>query len=91
MEALGKSVCNNRVALHRPGGKTVFADISAWGKTGEFIAAYFKKGDEILFHGELDNKPVTVGDKRLDGILYIKVTKVVFTYGNGRQYENWAD
>jgi len=87
VEAISKNVCNNRVALHRPGGKTVFADISAWDKTGEFIAAHFKKGDEILFYGELENKPLTLGEVKLDGIVYIRVTKVLFTHGNGRANE----
>ena len=84
VDVIDKSVCNNRVALHRPGGKTVFADISAWDKTGEFIVAHFKKGDEILFYGEMENKPLALGEVKLDGIVYIKITKVLLTHGNGR-------
>ena len=32
---------------------TLFIDCSAWEKTGDFVAKYFKKGSEIIIQGRL--------------------------------------
>lgn len=33
-----------------------FFNVTAWGKTGEFCSKYFKKGQEILIEGRLENR-----------------------------------
>lgn len=36
--------------------QTDFFNCTAWGKTGEFIKKYFKKGEMILVDGEIQNR-----------------------------------
>jgi single-strand DNA-binding protein len=61
--------------------KTVFVDITTWGKTAEFVSTYFTKGKEILVEGrlELDNWTSKEGDKRSK--LYVTGEKVSFSGG----------
>ena len=33
-----------------------FFNVTAWGKTGEFVQKYFKKGQEIYIQGRLENR-----------------------------------
>lgn len=49
------TVCDFTVAVNRRFNKDVadFINCQAWGKTAEFIKAYFSKGREILVMGEL--------------------------------------
>ena len=56
----GKSVCNFSIAVNRPfvkEGSNVqdvdFINVTAWGKTAEFVAAYFAKGEPIFICGAL--------------------------------------
>ncbi|MBE6536892.1 MAG: single-stranded DNA-binding protein [Ruminococcaceae bacterium] len=56
----GKSVCNFSIAVNRPfvkeGSKVQdvdFINVTAWGKTAEFVAAYFAKGEPIFICGAL--------------------------------------
>ncbi len=65
----GTAVCNLSVAVNRQwksesGEKqeeAAFVEVTAWGKTGETIAQYFKKGSKILLAGRL--KQETWDDK----------------------------
>lgn len=65
----GTAVCNLSVAVNRQwksesGEKqeeATFVEATAWGKTGETIAQYFKKGAKILLAGRL--KQETWDDK----------------------------
>lgn len=63
--------------------KTVFVDITTWGKTAEFVSTYFTKGKEILVEGrlELDNWTSKEGEKRSK--LYVTGEKVSFSGGKG--------
>lgn len=36
--------------------QTEFINISSWGKTGEFVSKYFKKGQQIAITGRLKNR-----------------------------------
>ena len=50
-------VAINRTWKNEAGEKqeaVTFVDATAWGRTGEVIAEYFKKGDPILIEGRLD-------------------------------------
>lgn len=59
----GTSVCRFSLATtrRRKNGdeweeETCWHNITAFGKTGEFIHKYFRKGDPILIHGRIDNR-----------------------------------
>ena len=49
------SVCTFRMAIDNPGKDkgTSFIDCNAWGKQGEVIAQYVKKGQQFLVNGRL--------------------------------------
>lgn len=56
----GKSVCNFSIAVNRPfvkEGANVqdvdFINVTTWGKTAEFVAAYFSKGEPMFVCGAL--------------------------------------
>lgn len=42
--------------------KVNFHDCEAWGKTGEFVEKYFRKGQEIMISGELRQEEFTGKD-----------------------------
>ena len=53
----GTSLCKFGVAVSLGYGdkeKAGFFDVTAWGKTAEFVGNYFSKGKEILIEGSLD-------------------------------------
>ena len=60
----GNSVCSFSVAVNRtyrgPGGENKedvsYIDCSAWGKLGEMIAQYAKKGSGVLVSGRLNQR-----------------------------------
>ena len=65
----GKSVCNFSIAVDRPFVKensnaqdVDFINVVAWGKTAEFVAAYFSKGDPIFVSGALQIRSWTDTD-----------------------------
>lgn len=63
----GETVCNFSVAVDRrfksKGEKvTDFFDCVAWRNTGDFVAKYFGKGQEILLHGEMQSRQYTARD-----------------------------
>lgn len=61
--------------------KTVFVDITTWGKQAEFVTTYFTKGKEILIEGRLDfdTWESKEGEKRSK--LYVTAEKVSFAGG----------
>jgi single-strand DNA-binding protein len=65
----GKTLTNFSVAISRTFNKdqTDFINCTAWGKTGEYIAKYGKKGSQVSIQGELNIDKV-------DDKLYTKVT-----------------
>ena len=50
--------------------KTVFVDVTAFGKTGETICQYFHKGSRIVVHGEVQDLSAWQGN---DGSLHTNV------------------
>lgn len=86
----GTAVANFGVAVNRrwkddsgnQQEETTFVDCAAWGKRGEAIGQYFKKGNPILLEGELredrwDDKDT--GKKRSK--LVLNVTQFTFVGG----------
>ena len=52
------AVANYTIAIHDGYGEkqqTQFINISTWGKSGEFVSKYFKKGQAIGIVGRLNN------------------------------------
>ena len=47
---------NRRFAKENDEVKADFFNVIAWNKTGEFVGKYFKKGQQILVSGRLENR-----------------------------------
>lgn len=58
--------------------KTNFHDCEAWGKTGEFVEKYFRKGQEIVLSGELRQEEFTAKDGTNRRVWKINVDHVDF-------------
>ena len=74
-------VCRFGVAVNEKYGEkesVLFIDCEAWGKTGEMIAKYFKRGSKILISGELklDRWESANGDKKSK--IYLNVRSFSF-------------
>lgn len=50
-----KAVANFSIAVNRIGKGTDFFNCVAWDKQAEFVTKYFKKGQEILLAGRIEN------------------------------------
>jgi len=63
-QAGNSTVCKFTVAENQrfDREKSNFHDCEAWGKTGEFVDKYFKKGSEIVVSGELRQEEWTAQD-----------------------------
>lgn len=63
--------------------KTVFVEITTWGKQAEFVTTYFTKGKEILIEGRLDfdSWESKEGEKRSK--LYVTAERVSFSGSKG--------
>ena len=56
---------------------TTFVDVVAWGKTAEILCQYVKKGDPVMFEGELESdlwEDKATGQKRSK--LRVKATRL---------------
>lgn len=64
----GKTITPFTVAINRPGkdAGAVFLDCTAFDKTAETVANYFRKGNQILVEGRMDSRTVEKdGQKRI--------------------------
>lgn len=59
--------------------KADFFECVAWGKTGEFIDKYFKKGNMIALTGAIETDSYTNKDGVKVKTVYIRVTDAEFT------------
>ena len=75
-----KSVLNNRIAIYQGRERTTFINVTAWGKLAEYIAANYKKGDEVCIEGELRNGTINLEDRSVQ-TTYILVRSVKLTFG----------
>lgn len=66
--------------------KTDFFNCSAWNKTGEFVAKFFKKGSMIAITGSMETDSYTDRDGKKVYTTYVRVTKADFT-GERRSQE----
>lgn len=67
-QTTNKMVVNFTIAVKRRfEDNTDFFNIIAWGKLGEFASKYFKKGQQILVSGRLQNRDYETkdGNKRI--------------------------
>lgn len=88
----GETVCNFSVAVDRrfksKGEKvTDFFDCVAWRNTGDFVARYFGKGQEILLRGEMQSRQYTARDGSNRRAWEINVDEVDFC---GSKQDNGA-
>lgn len=60
----GNAVCRVSVAVNRPGksGETDWFNLLAWGKTGEMLNQYGRKGREVHVEGRMQQHRWTDGD-----------------------------
>lgn len=59
--------------------KADFLECTAWGKTGEFINKYFKKGNMIALRGSVETDSYTNKDGVKVKTVYIRVEEAEFT------------
>ena len=52
----------NKKKADGTGYETMFMNATAWGKKGEYIAKYFKKGDRMIFAGDLSTREYVGND-----------------------------
>lgn len=76
----GKRVCNFTLAVDRRFQKdeTDFFNASAWGKTADFIADNFNKGEQILIFGPMQTRTFTRTDGTKQTIVEIFVDEADF-------------
>jgi len=85
MECVKFTVANER--RKKDDKQTSFITCKAFGKTGAFVAQYFKQGDPINVAGEIELRPYEDknGVKRTGVTVYID--KAWFTIGKGQHAE----
>ena len=85
--ATGTAIADFSIAVNEKYGEKEsvhFFEITAWGKTAEFVSKYFKKGDPILIEGRLNQetwKDKTTGDNRSK----IKITAEQVNFMGGKR------
>jgi single-strand DNA-binding protein len=82
----GTQVCSFSVAVNRVynGNEQVsYFDCSAWGKMGETVAQYCKRGSGILVSGRLDQRSYEDKDGNKRSRVEITVEDFNFVGGNG--------
>lgn len=86
----GTAVCHIRIARNEKHGekeKSVFVDVTAWGKLGETIAAHKKQGDQVAVSGRLDYSEYTTNEGQKRSKLSITAESIEFLArknGNGK-------
>ena len=90
--ATGTAVADFSIAVNEKYGEKEsvhFFEITAWGKTAEFVSKYFKKGDPILIEGRLNQetwKDKVTGDNRSK----IKITAERVNFMGGKRNDQSA-
>jgi len=91
--ATGTAVADFSIAVNEKYGEKEsvhFFEITAWGKTAEFVSKYFKKGDPILIEGRLNQetwKDKVTGDNRSK----IKITAEQVNFMGGKRNDQSTD
>lgn len=71
--------------------KTDFIDCVAWGKKGEFIERYFKKGDKLTVTGRIETDLYTDKDGKKVKTTAINVEEAHFTESKKNSNSNSSD
>ena len=83
----GTTVLSNRIAVNRndKNKTTDFFNIKIWGKSAEFVAKYFKKGDPIELTGRLQTESYEKqdGTKVNDVVIFVTETNFCLSSKNG--------
>ena len=83
--ASGTTVVNLSLATserYKGEEQTTWHNLVAFGKTGEFIATYFKRGDAILVEGKIQNRSYQDKDGNTRYVSEVVVDKAEFVPGN---------
>lgn len=70
--------------------KTVFVDITIWGKQAEFANTYFKKGSECIVRGELDFDTWQSKEGEKKTKLYVTADRIQFCGGKKENNDSAA-
>lgn len=89
--AAGKQFCTFTVAENLNKDDVNFWDCVAFGKTGEFIHAYFNKGSGIHLTGSFRQNKYTDKDGNKRTSVNVTVDKVEFSGGKGQGNEPKAE
>lgn len=74
----GTSYLRNSIAVDRRGEGTDFFNVTAFGKTSEFISKYFSKGSKIAISGHLQSDSYTNKDGKKVSSVSIIIDAVDF-------------
>lgn len=78
-QTTNKMVVTFRLAVNRRMQEgTDFFNIVAWNKTGEFVSKYFKKGQQILVMGRLQNREYETKDSQKRYVTEVIAEEVYF-------------
>lgn len=78
-QTTNKMVVTFRLAVNRRMQEgTDFFNIVAWNKTGEFVSKYFKKGQQILVMGRLQNREYETKDNQKRYVTEVIAEEVYF-------------
>lgn len=76
----GASFTTFSVGVNKPGdkdAKTLWVNVTAFGKTGEFVAQYMKKGNQVLVEGPIELQEFEGSDGKSRTTLKQVANKVV--------------
>ena len=78
-QTTNKMVVTFRIAVNRRMQEgTDFFNVVAWNKTGEFVSKYFKKGQQVLIMGKLQNREYETKDNQKRYITEVIADEVYF-------------
>lgn len=78
-QTTNKMVVTFRIAVNRRMQEgTDFFNVVAWNKTGEFVSKYFKKGQQVLIMGRLQNRDYETKDNQKRYITEVIADEVYF-------------
>ena len=84
----GKAFANFSLAVQKLRDGVEFIDCTAWEKTAETIAEYFRKGNRILIQGRLSvNSYEQNGEKRRMTRVVVNSFEFIENSGNGGGYQ----
>lgn len=86
--ARGMTYLHNAIAVDRRGDGTDFFNITAFGKTAEFLERYFKKGSKVAISGHLQSDSYTDKNGNKVTSVSIIVDEVDFCESKGEKPSN---